>query len=376
MSKSLAKMKFESSANAIYARMSPAMQERAQALGKLHSYYEETEFDAQFEVYFEEMMVNVVAQLFGHSGKQRVIFVMGESNSGKTSLVEHHLLRRPELQPFVDDDGEERSPILRFDGPSKRTGKALALAGLKALDYDIKSKTMSEQDLYSLFVDQMIENGKVIAHIDEMQQIVRDDDEDKIASVADVIKLMAQVKDYPIHLIFSGLPTLGNFLSAQEDAPNRDQQLSNRAHSVVNLPRMSSTADEDTAMVTTAMTKISVLTGLKLGDVTDAETVDRIMHASSYAFGSIVELVKKAFVNALTYGDNVVEKQNFAAAYSQWRGCLPEENIMSAKEWKQIEPKNSVSHMLPARVQKKKQEPADAANIPTPSAAKKPKKGQ
>ncbi|MBY5667371.1 AAA family ATPase [Rhizobium leguminosarum] len=377
MLESYAKLKFEASANAIYARMPPEMQRRAKVLGELNSYYEETEFDAQFEVYFEEMMVNVTAQLFGHSGKQRVIFVVGDSNSGKTSLVEHHLLLRPELQSFVDPDGEERSPVLRFDGPSKLTGKSIALAGLKALDYEIKSKTMSEQDLYALFVDQMIENGKIIAHIDEMQQVVREGNDEKIASVADVIKLMAQVKDFPIHLIFSGLPTVANFLSARPDAPNRDQQLSNRTHSVVHLPKLSATEETDTEMVKKAMGKISNLTGIRLGDVMDEETIGRIMHAASYAFGSIVELIKKAFGNALTYGDKIVEKDNFVAAYRQWRGCLPEQNIMSANDWKLIKPQNSVSHVLPALVEKPTDEAIDASGAPAQSENKRArKKGQ
>jgi hypothetical protein len=129
-------------------------------------------------------------------------------------------------------------------------------------------------------------------------------------------------------------------------------------------------------MVKKAMQKISDLTGLKLSGVTD-ETVERIMHAASYAFGSIVELIKKAFVNALTYGDTVVEKGHFVAAYSQWRGCLPEHNVMDAKDWMVIKPENSTSYLLPPRIEKGSRTATVAVNQVISAGAKKPrKKGQ
>lgn len=322
------------------------MQLRAKAIGRLHSYYQETEFDAAFEVYFEEMMVDVAAQLFGGSGKQRVMFVIGGSNSGKTSLVWHHLFQREELKPFTNSDGEEISPVLRFDAPAKLTGKGLALAGLAALKYDVVARSLTEHELYALFVQQMIAQGKVIAHIDEMQQVVSETNSDKIQSVADIIKLMAQVDDYPIHLIFSGLPTVANFLSASRDAPNRDQQLSNRAHAVIELPTLSPTAELDKTNVEKALRGISHAANIQVGDDLDDDFLLRVMHAASYAFGSVIDLIKKAFINALTYNDATVTRANFAAAYSQWRGCLPEHNIITADDWKAIFPENSVSHVL------------------------------
>ncbi|WP_105435866.1 TniB family NTP-binding protein [Neorhizobium tomejilense] len=349
MDSAFTKQQFRSSAKAIFDRMSPELRSRAETVGRLHSYYHETAFDERFEVYFEEMMTNVAAQLFGASGKQRVMFVIGKSNSGKTSLVQHHLRKREELSPFQNDEGEEVSPLLRFDAPSKPSGKGLALAGLAALNYEVVAKSMNEYELYDLLVKQMIENGKVIAHIDEMQQIVRTNNDDKIQSVADIIKLMAQVEDYPIHLIFSGLPSIANFLSARRDLPNRDQQLSNRAHGVVELPILNAKSDEDLKVVREALIGVTATANLRLGGDVNDDVLRRTMHAASYAFGSVVELMKKAFVNALTYGDTAVTKDNFAAAYAQWRGCLPHENVFLVDDdvWIDIRPENSASHLLP-----------------------------
>ncbi|MBD8651165.1 TniB family NTP-binding protein [Rhizobium sp. CFBP 13726] len=376
MDNAFTKHQFKSSAQAIYDRMSPELKRRAETIGRLHSYYYETAFDERFEVYFEEMMTNVVAQLFGGSGKQRVMFVIGNSNSGKTSLVQHHLQKREELKSFHNDVGEEVSPILRFDAPSKPTGKGLALAGLAALDYDVVAKSMNEYELYDLLVKQMIENGKVIAHIDEMQQIVSAKNDDKIQSVADIIKLMAQVQDYPIHLIFSGLPSIANFLGARRDLPNRDQQLSNRSHGVVELPILNSNSTEDKNAVREALVGIAAVADLRLGKDVDDDLLQRTMHAASYAFGSVLELVKKTFINAATYGDSVVTKGNFAAAYSQWRGCLPEENIFLADDdmWIHIHPENSVSHLL-ADTDSAQSEKSPGSNTTRRGSTKKKDKG-
>jgi hypothetical protein len=376
MDSAFTKQQFRSSAQVIYDRMPPELKRRAETIGKLHSYYHETAFDERFEVYFEEMMTNVAAQLFGGSGKQRVMFVIGNSNSGKTSLVEHHLQKRQELEPFHNDVGEEVSPILRFDAPSKLTGKGLALAGLAALNYDVIAKSMTEYELYNLLVDQMIEKGKVIAYIDEMQQIVSAKNDDKIQSVADVIKLMAQVKDYPIHLIFSGLPTIANFLSARRDLPNRDQQLSNRSHGVIELPILNSKSTEDKKVVKEALIGIAAVANLRLGEDVDDDLLQRTMHAASYAFGSVVELMKKAFINAATFGDTVVTRENFAAAYSQWRGCLPDENVFLAHDddWLAVNPVNSASHMLPD-VENAKSEPQPNLKNIKAGSSKRPDKG-
>lgn len=334
---------FREAAGALLAVMDPKLRERAELIGAMNKAYIGTARDFELDEAFEALIVTAAAAMFGKSGKRRALFIVGEAGSGKTTAVEKHISKRLEFRPRTLADGTEYSPLVTVEAPKPLTVKGLAKAGLKGLGYQVHNNRLSAQDLFDLWKDQIREQRALFLAIDELQHILSGETIKELQTVADVIKSLLEIPGWPLHLILSGVPELAGFLH-QSGKTNR--QLKERSK-VIELRRV--TFPEDIVVMTKIVEKIITVEAGLVPDpaVLLVEFIHRLLHASSGAFGSMIQTSRHTCEISLRRGSGVVGVDAFAAAYALESGCRPSQNIFTAKEgWLDILPVNSLQEMI------------------------------
>ncbi|WP_440657783.1 TniB family NTP-binding protein [Ensifer adhaerens] len=344
---------FAEAAQAVFDSLDPERQRRAKILGRMQAAYVGTPRDKQLDLAFDSLIDNVAATLFGKAAKRRAVFIVGESGSGKTTAVEKHIAKRKQFAPRITSDNMEVRPLVSFEAPKPLTLKGLARAGLAALNYNVALKSITEQELFDLWKQQLRENRVLYLWIDEMQHVLRGNTTKEIQNVADVIKSLVQIEGWPLHLILSGVPALAQFVHLAGDT---DRQLKERS----NLVELRPLRFPDDAPAVSKITHKIVTKDAELlpEDLDSDEFIHRMMHACNGAFGSTIQLVRSACEYALRVDSGCVSPAHFADAYALASGCRPVQNIFTAEQWQTIVPDNSLSELL-ARVAKLEKDRAE-----------------
>jgi hypothetical protein len=344
---------FAEAARAVYDSLDPERQKRVETLGRMHTAYIGTHRDPQLDMLFDSIVENVAAVLFGKAAKRRAIFIVGESESGKTTAVERHIAKRPQFAPRVLADGTEVRPLVAFEASKPLTLKGLARDGLKALNFPVVYAQITEQEIFDLWKQQLRDQRVLYLWIDEMQHILRGSTTKEIQNVADVLKSLVQIDGWPLHLILSGVPALGQFVHLAGDA---DGQLKGRSNLVEMRPL---SYPDDMATVRKIMLKIVTKDAKLIGvDLEEDEFIHRLMHACNGAFGLIIQLIRAACEHSLRLNIETVAPTNFAYAYALASGCRQAQNIFTVEAWQNIAPNNSLGELL-ARVSKLQEDKAE-----------------
>jgi hypothetical protein len=315
----------------------------AERMGRINSVYVRTERDEHLEEAVRSLIGNALAELEGKSDKRRVLFVIGESGSGKTTAIRKHIADNPAFQPRTTVDGEIVRPMISIDAPTPMTIKLLAKTGLEAIGYPAPPN-MQENAIWDLFKRQLRERRVLFFHIDEMQHVMRGNTQKAIQDAADLIKGLTQIEGWPLHLILSGVPQLISFLDRSNTAEKKNQ-LGNRK-TIVNFEdmRFPDHVPHMRAIVGHIVTEDA---GLKVNGITTDDAIHRLIHSMSGGFGTMIQFVRAAIEDVLYQGGNSVTIENFARTYSKFSGCFPSQNIFFAEQFEEIEPGNALAWLNP-----------------------------
>jgi len=299
--------------------------------------YHETHRDTEFPWFLRQQVENFRARLAGGGVKQCALVVIGDSNSGKSKMLEHHLALIPELQPKLGEDGEYYSPVLKMEAPASCSTKSFAIALLSAIGIPASSRA-SEFELYAVLKRVLKQNRIECIVVDEMQHAIRGTADGTIKKVQDVFKSLLQIDDWPIHLILLGTSEMRRFLEG-------DRQLANRCR-VMRLIPVSYQDPLATNKVREIVEKIVVeYGGLKIGWTDEDSMIERLMRSGRGALGAIFETTKEACFRAIDEDRDTVTKADFVAVYKVNTGCLPQDNIFESANWKTINPAFAVADL-------------------------------
>ncbi|SSC71427.1 unnamed protein product [Ciceribacter sp. T2.26MG-112.2] len=275
----------------------------------------------------DRMKRSLVAHYSGDEKQHRILFVIGDSHSGKSSLIEHVLATDPAFDTYVDSDGVDAMTVLLMDGPSPCTLRNIAYDGLEKLGYPVKAN-LTESRIWPLFREQLKRRKVLFIVIDEAQHAVKNNTSDyEIQKVRDTFKHLVQMPDWPIRLILCGVSPL-------ERLREGDKQIETRS----TMMRLGSLTAQHTAHVVSYIELVVTRHAeLRLGDFLGGDFAERVIHACGGCFGSIVKLIRLAVENTLLKGDATVTAESFAAAYGEMSGCSPTSNIFTASEWQALE---------------------------------------
>ncbi|MFD1744478.1 TniB family NTP-binding protein [Rhizobium helianthi] len=299
--------------------------------------YIENPGDKMLTEMLRELIDNVELCRSGIGSRRRALFLVGGSGTGKSTALKHHFRLMPEFQPRVNEYGEEVRPLLSLEAPKPCGTKDFAVAILDAIGVPSKAR-QTEAELYATVKTQFRERGIIYLHVDEAQHLRRHSSSQAILDVQDRIKSLMQIADWPLHMIFSGVPDLADLLKGG------DGQVKNRSLIMRFVPLSLPNNRADVQRVLTDI--VETRCGLVLPDelLTD-DFLGRLCWANSGSFGEIVTAVQGACFLAMSKGKDTVDRRAFAFNYSRTSGCLPNDNIYTAARWSEIDPANSVADL-------------------------------
>jgi len=305
----------------------------------LYRGYIEHARDMRLGAELREMVDNAEACRLGAGSRRRALFLIGASGSGKSFALRHHFSLIPEFQAKVNEYGESCRTILSFEAPEPCTSKDFAVAILQAIDVPVKART-TEGELYAMVKTQLRERGILYLHVDEAQHLLRHKTTAAVLDVQDRLKSLMQIEDWPLHTIYSGVPQLADILKG-------DKQLANRSKVMrfipLNLPDDRVTIDQVLTEVVEEKCGLKVPEELRQDDF-----LGRLCLANSGCYGTIIESVQSACFLVMNKGKDTVDQRAFSFNYQRDTGCLPSDNIFTAKRWSEINPDNALADLASA----------------------------
>lgn len=302
--------------------------EIADRMATVNAGYIPTHRDTAFAKHLEYMKRSLVAHYSGDDKQYRMLLVVGNSHSGKSSLIEHALSSDPAFETYTASDGVEAVPCLFLEAPSPATLRNLAVEGLEKLGYPVKSD-ITESRAWPLFRQQLKRRMVLFVFIDEAQHIMNTNNAPECQKVRDTLKHLVQMKDWPVRLIMSGVSPL-------EEMRDGDRQIKERSK-VLSLGPLNATTH---AAHVRKYIQLVVMehAAMTLEDFLGGDFADRVIYACDGCFGSIVKIIRASVEASMVDGSASVGKRHFERAYGEITGCSTTSNIFSNGKWKDETP--------------------------------------
>ncbi|WP_165504940.1 ATP-binding protein [Rhizobium leguminosarum] len=253
--------------------------------------------------------------------KRKILFVTGESNSGKSRLVESVLAADPGFHWYDDEEGRAQ-PLLKDDAASPCTQRNFAIRFMKRLGLPVRDNLMKTV-AWPQMVNAICAHRVMFMVIDEAQRTMKINDEQELQEFTENLITLVDNPDWPIRVILIGVDPL-------DTLRKRDTQMFNRSKRIKLRPISAAKASR----VVTWLNEIIVehaeftMAGLKLEDL-----AMRLIHSCVGNAGSIIELIRDAVEIALWEKRTEVRPLDFAQAYYNRTECLPHDNVFVEQHW-------------------------------------------
>lgn len=304
---------------------------------KLRSHYIGSKRFDRLGEHIDGLIKNAEACSSGLGSMHRALFVIGESGTGKTRALKEQFKSKPAFQPYENEFGEQVSPLLSLEAPSPCNTKFLAMAILHEMEIPVKSRA-TELELYNLLKRQFKERGVLYLHIDEMQHALQAETASNIQKLQNVLKSLTQIPGWPLHMIFSGVPTLALFLEG-------DRQLAKRSK-VQRFDLLDIGSPQQVAFVRQTVLEIVCTQGEFKADFDKDETFyRRLIVAASGSFGTLIHTVLEVCSTAMFNEADAISVTNFAHAYHANTACLELDNVFTARNWERLIPANAITDL-------------------------------
>jgi hypothetical protein len=281
-----------------------------------------TSRDAEISEYIATMKASLTSQTDSDK-PHRMLLVTGDSNAGKSQLVDFALDSDKSLQPHLNERQELMKPVLRITGPAPFTHRNLGVEIVAATGYPVKSD-ISESFVWPLVKERLFATGVAFIVIDEAQRTLKLNDKFELQKVSDNFIGLTDSKIWPVRLILLGVDPLPSLRE-------KEQQIENRSE-IMNLGPVPMDAFESVAQwireIIVDHAQLRCAASLDLHGV-----AKRLIHACDGNMGSIVTLIRSAVEQALVAERQTVWLVDFAQAYTNKTKCTLEQNVFEQKRW-------------------------------------------
>lgn len=328
------------------SRARPKLLDRAKSLETLSKVYVDTNRDAEIDMEIELILSHIMNP---ETKEGYAVMVTGPSGAGKTTLVSRRLDQTPELQPFDDGYGNEVEYCLRVSTPAGANVKTLGGAILEASGYPLK-KLGDHGDLWLTVRNRLPLKMHKIIFFDEFQHVLKGPTAKGTAFLTDTIKSLMQNADWPVWLIFAGVPQIEEFIERDEWL-----QMDRRVHRVsiddlidplASLPQEQRGEDgnqteadwgdvENTRAILEAM---AASCDLQVAFPLTDEFIRRLMHGGIWRFGMTNQIIKMSVEHSLWDENSPGELrlQHFVDGYRRISNCTNASNVMVVDNWERI----------------------------------------
>ncbi|WP_320197376.1 ATP-binding protein [Agrobacterium sp. rho-13.3] len=291
--------------------------------------------DKELESLMATFTENAERALKGGGSKMPILFVIGESNTGKSHSLKRLFSTMEAFQPREDASGAVEKRLLSMDCESDCSPKALAEAILDKWNITVSGRT-NAPGLWGMVKRQLRHQKILFLHLDEMQHVTIGDTDLAIRKVQNAVKSLTQIEGWPLHLIVSGMPDVVKFMESKE--------VKNRAQAQY-LDLMDVRASTVSAMEKVVSMIVCDHAGLRCEWSKKDEVPGRLIVAAGGEFATLILLVREACFRALDKGSDIVTLDDLAAVYKARNANLKRDNPFTAIDWKSIVRANSTSHI-------------------------------
>lgn len=229
------------------------------------------------------------------------LLITGQSGSGKTTEIRSLVKGFNEDEVALPNGKPARFAECSLKGIS--TWKDLGQSSAKAIGYPINPKArLSQGQIWDVVIREAKLAGVVGIHFDEVQHMFRGKNDEAILALLDSFKGLMKNHDWPLMLIFSGVPELDGYIK-------REPQVYSR---LTTLPFDDIEPETDRQIVHEIVGSYGHVSDLEIDtDLMTLDFLDRLITAGAYRWGLVIKLVKLATAAAQDAGSSQLTRDHF-----------------------------------------------------------------
>lgn len=270
---------------------------------------------------------------FTNTGETRGIMVIDGPGGGKSTMLQRGLSRHPAFAGCADG----ARPYIGATVPSPATLKSMSDHLLALTGYPSTGRRREVWSKWDMLKQRFIMLNTVALWIDEAHDLFCADKDLILRAVKSLMQ-----GDSAVIVILSGTEKLAEIVRS-------DPQVQRRFSTLV-LPPVDADADRDDILdIIAAHCEIA-----GLDEPTEADLVERLVHAARRRFGLCIEYSVMAIEQALLQGADHLDIHHFAAAWSLLEGNEIARNVFLADDWWQIDPDRASEVTLAAALSRRR----------------------
>ncbi|MCJ2094387.1 ATP-binding protein [Methylobacterium sp. J-072] len=264
----------------------------------------------------------------------RGIAVIAEPRAGKSTLLKRVFREHPAFPGY----GRPDCPLVTVKPHGACTLDRFALDTLRKLGMPITELPRQEVRLAHMVRNQLKLMGVKFLHIDEAHHITQPANAVQIKRIINTLKCLMIDDEWPVALIFSGIPELTAAL-------HKDTQVGERLK-FVSLDSL--TMAEDGPRMKSIIRRLASVADLEVAPEHIVWIAPRLIHAGGYQLGRSIEYVQDAIECCLKRLDRVKPEdaqplctlipEDFARAFARSRGVHAGDNPFVADDWEATDP--------------------------------------
>lgn len=230
------------------------------------------------------------------------LLITGQSGSGKTTEI-RSLLERFNADGVQLPNGMPAS-IAECSLKGIESWKGFIKSASDAVGFSIGEKArLTQGEIWGIVVREAKLNGVIGIHFDEVQHIFRKKGEVDRLAILDSFKSWMKSYDWPLMLIFSGVPELDDYM---REEPQLYRLLDRLPFTDVALP-------EDYQTVHEIVGSYAISANLDVDpDLMTKDFLDRLVSAGAYRWGVIIRHAASACTIAQDMGSTSLTRDHFA----------------------------------------------------------------
>ncbi len=266
----------------------------------------------------------------------RGIIVIGDSRQGKSTEIEMILKAFNDGTTIMPDGRPGKIISCLLSG--KVTWKDLGVVILDELGYPLRGHN-SQAEIWSKVRKYAELQGVIGIHFDECQHVFTAADSATNQKILDSFKSLLKDRDWPLMLIFSGIPVLATQIKKEEQL--------DRLLRIVSFDGIDLSRPEDKEELVHLLFSYADKAGLEIEDLATQDFLQRLAFAACLRWGLAIELLIETFCLAARTPNKICTIDHFSEAFSEISGfakgyspfTLPDyqDNFDQAKMWEMIE---------------------------------------
>jgi hypothetical protein len=246
----------------------------------------------------------------GEQFEARGIVVIGDSRQGKSTEIEGLLKTFNDGTTIMPDGRPARIVSCLLSG--RVTWKDLGVVILEVLGYPLR-RPHSQTEIWSKVRKYAELQGVVGIHFDECQHVFTTADTATNQKILDSFKSLLKDHQWPLMLIFSGIPSLAAHIKKEEQL--------DRLLRTVSFEGIDMSQKEHLDELIHLVFSYSDRANLEFDDFAMEDFLARLAFAACNRWGLVIELLIEAFSLAVLSGDKVCKINHFSEAFSKISGA-------------------------------------------------------